>query len=159
MKKKPSRNVTGDRAVTRRKKKAQRDMLMGMSAGAGLGSMKKSKGGKIMKARGGKMAKGYAKGGSKMMKAMGGRMAMRPTNAGRMGTGTRARPMGAMKGKMAKGYAKGGAKMMKAQVGKFSNIKGRTQGRGTASDKEFKAMSMASLRAQAKKKGMKLVKA
>jgi hypothetical protein len=67
--------------------------------------------------------------------------------------------MGAMRGKMAtKGYAKGGAKMMKAQAGKFSNIKGRTPGRGTASDKEFKAMSMASLRLQAKKKGMKLVK-
>ena len=46
----------------------------------------KSKGSsKMMKAKGGKMAKGYAKGGAKMMKAMG--------------------------GKMAKGYAKGGAKM------------------------------------------------
>ena len=100
-----------------------------------------------------------AKGGTKMMKAQMGNMVTRPMNAGRMGTGTRARPMGAMKGKMAKGYAKGGAKMMKAQAGKFSKIKGRTQGRGTASDKEFKAMSMAALRVQAKKKGMKLVKA
>tara|TARA_R100000005_G_C4964147_1_gene179648 strand:+ start:399 stop:695 length:297 start_codon:yes stop_codon:yes gene_type:complete len=94
-------------------------------------------------------SKGYAKGGAKMMKARGGRMASKG----------RAKMMGAMKGRMAsKGYAKGGAKMMKAQVGKFSNIKGRTQGKGTTSDKEFKAMSMASLRAQAKKKGMKLVK-
>ena len=94
------------------------------------GMRKMAKGGtKMMKARGGKMAKGYAKGGSKMMKAMGGRMAMRPTNAGRMGTGTRARPMGAMKGKMAKGYAKGGS------------------------------MTVTQLRAAAKKKGMKLVKA
>ena len=124
------------------------------------GMRKMAKGGtKMMRARGGKMAKGYAKGGSKMMKAQMGNMVTRPMNAGRMGTGTRARPMGAMKGKMAKGYAKGGAKMMKAQAGKFSKIKGRTPGRGTASDKEFKAMSMASLRAQAKKKGMKLVKA
>tara|TARA_R110002012_G_scaffold33697_2_gene98362 strand:- start:15 stop:332 length:318 start_codon:yes stop_codon:yes gene_type:complete len=43
------------------------------------------KAGGVMKAMGGKMAKGYSKGGAKMMKAMG--------------------------GKMAKGYSKGGAKM------------------------------------------------
>ena len=55
-----------------------------------------------------------------------------------MGTGTRARPMGAMKGKMAKGYAKGGSKMMKAKGG---------------------GMTVTQLRAAAKKKGMKLVKA
>mgnify|MGYP003155477494 CR=1 FL=1 len=68
----------------------------------------KSKGSaKMMKAKGGKMAKGYAKGGAKMMKAMG--------------------------GKMAKGYAKGGAKM--------------------------KTMSVAGLRAQAKKMGYKITKA
>ena len=88
------------------------------------GMNKMAKGGsKMMKARGGKMAKGYAKGGSKMMKAMGGKMAMRPTNAGRMGAGTRARPMGAMKGKMAKGYAKGGSKMMKANKGNLADIR------------------------------------
>jgi|TARA_E500000305_G_scaffold18789_1_gene13963 hypothetical protein len=46
---------------------------------------KRAKPMKPLKAMGGKMAKGYAKGGAKMMKAMG--------------------------GKMAKGYAKGGAKM------------------------------------------------
>ena len=102
------------------------------------GMSKMAKGGtKMMKARGGKMAKGYAKGGSKMMKAMGGRMAMRPTNAGRMGTGTRARPMGAMKGKMAKGYAKGGVKKMQVGGG----------------------ITVAKLRSEAKKRGMKLVKA
>ena len=39
------------------------------------GMRKMAKGGtKMMKARGGKMAKGYAKGGSKMMKAKGGGM-------------------------------------------------------------------------------------
>ena len=50
--------------------------------------------------------------------------------------------MKAMGGKMAmksKGYAKGGAKMMKAKKGKM--------------------MTVAQLRAMAKKKGMKLVKA
>ena len=110
--------------------------------------MRKSKGMRRM-AKGGMKMMRASKGGTKMMKARGGRMAAKG--------GTKM--MGAMKGKMAKGYAKGGAKMMKAQAGKFSKIKGRTPGRGTASDKEFKAMSMASLRAQAKKKGMKLVKA
>ena len=50
---------------------------------------------KVMKAMGGKMAKGYAKGGARMMKAKG--------------------------GKMAKGYAKGGARIMKASTGKISS--------------------------------------
>jgi len=49
--------------------------------------------GGVMKAMGGKMAKGYSKGGSRMMRAMG--------------------------GKMAKGYSKGGARMMRASAGKF----------------------------------------
>ena len=47
--------------------------------------------GGVMKAMGGKMAKGYSKGGSRMMRAMG--------------------------GKMAKGYSKGGARMMRAKAG------------------------------------------
>jgi len=50
--------------------------------------------GGVMKAMGGKMAKGYSKGGSRMMRAMG--------------------------GKMAKGYSKGGARMMKAMGGKMA---------------------------------------
>ena len=45
----------------------------------------KKRSGGVMKAMGGKMAKGYSKGGSRMMRAMG--------------------------GKMAKGYSKGGARM------------------------------------------------
>ena len=47
--------------------------------------------GGVMKAMGGKMAKGYSKGGSRMMRAMG--------------------------GKMAKGYSKGGARMLRASAG------------------------------------------
>ena len=54
--------------------------------------------------KGGKMAKGYAKGGAKMMRAMGGKMAKGYAKGG-------AKMMKAMGGKMAKGYAKGGAKM------------------------------------------------
>lgn len=78
-----------------------------------------------------------AKGGTKMMKARGGKMMPdRPIASGAMRRGTMARPMGAMKGKMAKGYAKGGVKKM--QVG---------------------GMSVSKLRSEAKKKGMKLVKA
>ena len=102
------------------------------------GMRKMAKGGtKMMKARGGKMAKGYAKGGAKMMKARGGKMMPdRPIASGAMRRGTMARPMGAMKGKMAKGYAKGSVKKM--QVG---------------------GMSVSKLRSEAKKKGMKLVKA
>ena len=64
---------------------------------------------KVMRARGGKMAKGYAKGGAKMMKAMG--------------------------GKMAKGYSKG-------------------TGKGGV-----KPMTVAQLKAAAKKLGMKVSKA
>ena len=54
--------------------------------------------GTMVRAAGGKMAKGYSKGGArKMMTAMG--------------------------GKMAKGYSKGGAKMLKAAPGKLANKK------------------------------------
>jgi len=66
---------------------------------------------KPMRAMGGKMAKGYSKGGSKMMKAMGGKMAKGYSKGG-------AKMMKAMGGKMAKGYSKGGAKMIRAQSGK-----------------------------------------
>jgi len=94
-------------------------------------------------------SKGYAKGGAKMMKARGGRMASKGGS----------KMMGAMKGKMAsKGYAKGGAKMMKAKGGNFTNIKGRTQGRGTASDKEFKEMSLATAKKVLKANNMKAIK-
>tara|TARA_R100001082_G_C4286310_1_gene126158 strand:+ start:95 stop:415 length:321 start_codon:yes stop_codon:yes gene_type:complete len=62
-----------------------------------------------LKARGGKMAKGYAKGGAKMMKARGGKMAKGYAKGG-------AKMMKAMGGKMAKGYAKGGAKMSVASL-------------------------------------------
>ena len=97
-KKRPGRATTGDRAVQKnRKRRAQDKMTMQEKAMAAqrnsrLFTTGKSKGGKIMKAMGGKMAKGYSKGGAKMMKAMG--------------------------GKMAKGYSKGGAKMIRAQSGK-----------------------------------------
>jgi hypothetical protein len=80
---------------------------------------------KPMRAMGGKMAKGYSKGGSKMMKAMGGKMAKGYSKGG-------AKMMKAMGGKMAKGYSKGGAKMIRAQSGKeikrpknmISNVRG-----------------------------------
>ena len=103
------------------------------------GMRKMAKGGtKMMKARGGKTAKGYAKGGTKMMKARVGRMMPdRPIASGAMRKGTMARPMGAMKGKMAKGYAKGGVKKMQVGGG----------------------ITVAKLRSEAKKRGMKLVKA
>jgi len=58
-------------------KKSNKSPMMGAGMGARRGTM--------VKAAGGKMAKGYSKGGAKMMKAMG--------------------------GKMAKGYSKGGAKI------------------------------------------------
>ena len=77
-----------------------------------------------------KMAKGYAKGGAKMMKAMG--------------------------GKMAKGYAKGGAKMMKAMAGKMANKMAKGMSKGGA---KMKPMTVAQLRAAAKKKGYKITKA
>ena len=78
-----------------------------------------------------------AKGGTKMMKArVGLMMPDRPIASGAMRKGTMARPMGAMIGKMAKGYAKGGVKKM--QVG---------------------GITVSKLRSEAKKRGMKLVKA
>jgi hypothetical protein len=120
------------------------------------GMRKMAKGGtKMMRARGGKMAKGYAKGGSKMMKAQMGNMVTRPMNAGRMGTGTRARPMGAMKGKMAKGYAKGGAKMMKANKGKMA-YDGPNKAASMAKDRLLAKTKK--LREQARKLGFKVVK-
>ena len=76
--------------------------------------------------------KGYSKGGDRMMRARGGKMAKGYAKGG-------TKMMRAMGGKMAKGYSKGGAKMMKAKKGKM--------------------MTVAQLRAMAKKKGMKLVKA
>ena len=85
------------------------------------------------KKTGGKMAKGYSKGGAKMMKARGGKMAKGNAKM------TKARG-----GKMAKGYAKGGAKMMKAMGGKMA--------KGAAK------MSVGGLRAQAKKMGYKITK-
>ena len=69
--------------------------------------------GGVMKAAGGKMAKGYSKGGARrMMTAMGGKMAKGYSKGG-------ARMMRAMGGKMAKGYSKGGARMMRASGGNF----------------------------------------
>ena len=56
--------------------------------GAGMGARR----GTMVKAAGGKMAKGYSKGGARRM-------------------------MTAMGGKMAKGYSKGGARMMRAKAG------------------------------------------
>ena len=60
----------------------------------------------------------------------------RPIASGAMRKVTMDRPMGAMIGKMAKGYAKGGVKKM--QVG---------------------GITVSKLRSEAKKRGMKLVKA
>tara|TARA_R100001126_G_C4865543_1_gene169996 strand:- start:273 stop:824 length:552 start_codon:yes stop_codon:yes gene_type:complete len=57
--------------------------------------MASKKRGGVMKAAGGKMAKGYSKGGARRM-------------------------MTAMGGKMAKGYSKGGARMMRAMGGKMA---------------------------------------
>ena len=65
-----------------------------------------------------------------------------------------AKMMKARGGKMAKGYAKGGAKMMKAMGGRMM-AKGFAKGGA----KKNMAMTVAQLRAMAKKKGMKLVKA
>jgi len=62
--------------------------------------------GGVMKAAGGKMAKGYSKGGARRM-------------------------MTAMGGKMAKGYSKGGARMLRASAGL-----GVRAGRGTTGDKK-----------------------
>ena len=131
--KRPSRATTGDRAVQKnRKKRAQDKMTMKEKAMAAqrnsrLFTTGKSKGGKIMKAMGGKMAKGYSKGGAKMMKAMG--------------------------GKMAKGYSKGGAKMIRAQSGKeikrpknmISNVRGMNRPKikvNTGTDKVSKLVTV-----------------
>lgn len=88
----------------------------------------------MMKARGGKMAKGYAKGGAKMMKAMGGRMMTKGMRKGGV--------QKAMGGKMmkSKGYAKGGMKMRPGM--KKGGMK----------------MTLAQIRSAAKGKGYKLVK-
>ena len=76
-----------------------------------------------------KKSKGYAKGGARMMKARG--------------------------GKMAKGYAKGGARMMKAAGGKMA----KGYAKGSAKGGVKKKMTLAQLRAAAKKKGYKITKA
>ena len=73
----------------------------------------------------------------------------KPTPMGKKQTGRRKKPS-----KMAKGYAKGGAKMMKAMRGRMM-AKGMAKGGA----KNSKTMTVAQLRAMAKKKGMKLVKA
>ena len=65
-----------------------------------------------------------------------------------------AKMMKAMGGKMAKGYAKGGAKMMKAMGGKMAKGYSKGTGRGGV-----KTMTVAQLRAAAKKKGYKITKA
>ena len=66
-----------------------------------------------------------------------------------------------MKKKMkSKGYAKGGAKMMKAMGGRMMKSKGYAKGGAKMMKaKKGKMMTVAQLRAMAKKKGMKLVKA
>jgi len=65
-----------------------------------------------------------------------------------------AKMMRAKGGKMAKGYSKGGPKMMKAMGGKMA--KGYSKGTGKSG---VKTMSVASLKAQAKKMGYKVTKA
>jgi hypothetical protein len=63
-----------------------------------------------------------------------------------------AKMMKAKGGKMAKGYSKGGARMMKAMGGKMA--KGYAKGGA-----KMKTMTVAQLRALAKKKGYKITKA
>ena len=58
------------------------------------------------------------------------------------------------KGKMAKGYSKGGPEMMKAMGGKMA--KGYSKGTGKGG---VKTMTVAQLKAAAKVKGYKVVKA
>jgi|TARA_R100001460_G_C3505510_1_gene170886 hypothetical protein len=65
-----------------------------------------------------------------------------------------AKMMKARGGKMAKGYSKGGPKMMKAMGGKMA--KGYSKGTGKGG---VKTMTLAQLRAQARKKGYKITKA
>ena len=86
-KKRPGRATTGDRA----KKKMMKAMGGKMAKGYAKG------GAKMMKARGGKMAKGYAKGGAKMMKAMGGKMAKGYAKGGKIGMTLSALKAGAKK--------------------------------------------------------------
>ena len=69
--------------------------------GAGMGAKR----GTMVKAAGGKMAKGYSKGGARRM-------------------------MTAMGGKMAKGYSKGGARMMRASGGNFVKRRASLSGSG-----------------------------
>ena len=71
---------TGDRAVQKRKRlmKRAQDRVTIMDKRRASMPQKKSKGGKIMKAMGGKMAKGYAKGGAKMIRAQKGKEIKRP---------------------------------------------------------------------------------
>ena len=85
--------------------------------------------GGVMKAMGGKMAKGYSKGGARMMKAMG--------------------------GKMAKGYSKGGARMMRARGGKMA--KGYAVG-GVLTGARAAVKGVTALRAAAKKLGYGVTK-
>ena len=65
-----------------------------------------------------------------------------------------AKMMKAMRGKLAKGYSKGGPKMMKAMGGKMAKSYSKGTGRGGV-----KTMTVAQLRAAAKKKGYKITKA
>ena len=75
----------------------------------------------------------------------------KPTPMGKKQTGRRKKPS-----KMAKGYAKGGAKMMKAMGGKMANKMAKGMSKGGA---KMKPMTVAQLRAAAKKKGYKITKA
>ena len=75
----------------------------------------------------------------------------KPTPMGKKQTGRRKKPS-----KMAKGYAKGGAKMMKAIGGKMANKMAKGMSKGGA---KMKPMTVAQLRAAAKKKGYKITKA
>tara|TARA_R100000654_G_scaffold25501_1_gene48983 strand:- start:1064 stop:1252 length:189 start_codon:yes stop_codon:yes gene_type:complete len=58
--------------------------------------------------------------------------------------------------KKSKGYAKGGAKMMRAKGGKMANKMAKGMSKGGA---KVKPMTVAQLRAAAKKMGMKVTKA
>ena len=75
----------------------------------------------------------------------------KPTPMGKKQPGRRKKPS-----KMAKGYAKGGAKMMKAMGGKMANKMAKGMSKGGA---KMKPMTVAQLRAAAKKKGYKITKA
>ena len=82
---------------------------------------------------------------------------IKPASPAKKGRPMKPTPAGTLKargGKMAKGYAKGGAKMMKAMGGKMA--KGYSKGTGKGG---VKTMTLAQLRAQARKKGYKITKA